>query len=265
MNDKLSPSKKSFQGKLGSYTILQTEDHTQTVYSEFFDEACHNLSGAYAETLHNYILGCGIPDRFNQKTDFAVLDVGFGVGVGLLALLDEARKHHFSAVVHYYSIELDPELFLWAAQSSFPELIFTEKREGDLLFFQAESGPIHIKVFIGDGRQTLPLALSLGHLRKWDAIFQDPFSPKKNPALWSVEWFEFLKAQSSPDVRLATYSSSLSIRKSLLEAGWSVINDRGFALKRAMTKANLMDLTAPEVLDQLQRSPSQAIRDRDIS
>jgi tRNA U34 5-methylaminomethyl-2-thiouridine-forming methyltransferase MnmC len=109
---------------------------------------------------------------------------------------------------------------------------------------------------------TLPLAQKNELLVPFDAIFQDAFSPKKNPTLWSVEWFSFLKSASRQNVQLSTYSSSISIRKSLLAAGWSIENARGFALKRTMTKANLMKETSKEILMQLDRSPSLEIHDK---
>lgn len=262
----MKKNEQSFKGKLGSYTILPTEDNTRTVYSEYFDEACHNLSGAYAETVHNYIQGCRIPDLFAQNISFSVLDVGFGVGIGLKALRDEKALHpEFSATVTYYSIELDEDFFLWSAKETFPELNFARKMMDDLVWFEASGPQIRMVIFIGDGRSTLPFARKKGLVNPLDAIFQDPFSPKKNPALWSVEWFTFLKEIASREVRLSTYSSSISIRKSLIEAGWTIVNDKGFALKRTMTKANLMGITAPELLDQLARSPSKAIRDQDIT
>lgn len=251
---------------MGKYKILPTEDNTLTVYSEYFDEACHNLSGAYEETLHNYIRGCSIPDLFDQDKDFAVLDVGFGVGLGLKALINEQIRHPgFAAKMNYYSIELDEDFFLWSAKETFPEISFEKKTQNDLIWFQSSGTNLSMTIFIGDGRKTLPLAHKLGFLPLLDAIFQDAFSPKKNPALWSVEWFSFLKQSASPDVRLSTYSSSISIRKSLLEAGWAIVNERGFAMKRTMTKANLMEKTSEELLDQLSRSPSKAIRDEDIT
>lgn len=262
----MKKNEQSFTGKLGKYKILPTEDNTQTVYSEYFDEACHNLSGAYAETVHNYIQGCSIPDLFSRNTDFSVLDVGFGVGIGLKALIDEKAGHpDFSALVTYFSIELDEDFFLWSARETFPALLFKRKTQDSLIWFECAENNIRMLIFIGDGRISLPLAHQQGLFGKLDAIFQDPFSPKKNPTLWSVEWFSFLKEMAASDVRMSTYSSSISIRKSMLEAGWTIVNDRGFAMKRTMTKANLMEKTASELIDQLNRSPSKAIRDRDIT
>ena len=252
-----------FKGNLGNYKIIKTEDNTETIWSEFFDEACHNLSGAYEVTIHNYIQGCEIANYINQNKDFSVLDVGFGVGVGLKALLDQLKLHpEFNAQVFYTSIELDETLLLWSLKATLPSLNLARKSEGELLFYEGKWEKIHIKIFVGDGRLTLPLAQKSGLLVTFDAIFQDAFSPKKNPALWSVEWFSFLKNISRQNVLLSTYSSSISIRKSLLAAGWNIENARGFALKRTMTKANLTKETSEEILMQLERSPSLEIRDK---
>ena len=253
----------NFKGNLGNYKIIKTEDNTDTIYSEYFDEACHNLSGAYEETLHNYILGCAIPDYLSRNSNCSIFDVGFGVGVGLMALLDQYTKMpNYTTKMQYYSIELDETLLLWSLRNTLPNLKLEKKIIHDLTFYEGEFQNIGIKIFLGDGRLTMPKAQSLDLLSPLDVIFQDAFSPKKNPMLWSVEWFSFLKSISRQGVLLSTYSSSVSIRKSLLSAGWTIENARGFAMKKSMTKAKLTGVSAPELIEQLQRSPSLEIRDK---
>lgn len=255
-----------FKGNLGNYKIIKTEDNTETIFSEYFDEACHNLSGAYEETLHNYIQGCSIPELFSQDRAWALLDVGFGVGVGLKALIDEFKLHHsFNAQVSYYSIELDEALLLWSLRTTLPFITLTKKEIPGLSWYEGHFQKIQIRIFLGDGRNTLPEALTHNLLSPLNAIFQDAFSPKKNPTLWSVEWFDFLKKISEKNVQLSTYSSSISIRKSLIAAGWTLENAKGFALKKSMTKAKLSGQTDSEILDQLRRSPSLEIRDNSIT
>jgi tRNA U34 5-methylaminomethyl-2-thiouridine-forming methyltransferase MnmC len=252
-----------FKGKLGNYKIIQTEDSTQTIYSEYFDEACHNLSGAYEETLHNYIRGCEIPESLNRNLSLSVLDVGFGVGVGLKALIDQLNLHPaHTKDLTYYSIELDEDLFLWSLQNTLPTLHFEKRFSNDLCFYEASYKNLVMKIFIGDGRLTLPLARKLNLMKTFDVIFQDAFSPKKNPALWSVEWFSFLALASGQNVLLSTYSSSISIRKSLVLAGWKITNERGFAMKRSMTRGRLTGETPLELIEQMNRSPSLEIRDK---
>lgn len=252
-----------FTGKLGKYKIIETEDQTKTLWSEYFDEACHNLSGAYEETLYNYISGCHVEDQIKDLKPVHVLDVGFGVGIGLKAFIDELQKHQTHQIDYTYtSIELDEDLFLWSAKETFPEYAFTKKDESYVYEMPvAGNSRLFITVFIGDGRQTLPKARDKGLLPKFTAIFQDAFSPKKNPILWTVEWFDDLITMSSPEVYMSTYSSSVSVRKSMIKSGWKISNGKGFGQKRTMTKARLLGITDESLAAELSRSPTLELRD----
>jgi tRNA U34 5-methylaminomethyl-2-thiouridine-forming methyltransferase MnmC len=256
-----------FKGNLGNYKILKTEDQSETIWSEYFDEACHNLSGAYEETLYNYIQGCAIPELLAQGSEVAVLDVGFGVGVGLKALIDQIQlSQNPTLSLSYYSIELDEALMLWSLKATLPDLVLERFEKEKLVYYAGvwrdNSKTLEVQIYIGDGRLTLPLASALNLVKPLDAIFQDAFSPRKNPALWSVEWFSFLASISSQLVRLSTYSSAVSIRKSLLAANWIIEDAPGFAHKKSMTKAKLIGETRPELLLRMTRSPSLEIRDK---
>ena len=253
-----------FTGKLGNYKIIKTEDNTLTVYSEYFDEACHNLSGAYNETLYNYIEGCKIPEQLTLLKEVHVLDVGFGIGLGLRALIDESKKIETPSVLgfSYTSMELDEELFLWSVKTNFPELAFTKKENSyHALVPINEVINLKIAIYIGDGRLTLPRAFKNNEFLPVTAIFQDAFSPKKNPTLWTVEWFDDLRIMSHPDVYLSTYSASVSIRKSLIASGWQIENARGFGQKRTMTKARLHGEMDPALSAELSRSKTLELRD----
>lgn len=253
-----------FTGKLGKYKIIETQDKTKTLWSEFFDENCHNLSGAFEETLYNYIDGCHIHQQIEYMKPVHVLDVGFGLGIGLLAFITELIKYGTSQCHHSYtSIELDEDLFLWSIKETFPEYSFIKEENYYSCRLEFNQGAhLLIRVYIGDGRKTLPQAYNKGELPTFTAIFQDAFSPKKNPALWSVEWFSDLKLMSSPEVYLATYSASVSIRKAMIVAGWSLTNAKGFGQKKTMTKARLQGETDPTLSAELSRSPTLELRDK---
>ena len=254
-----------FKGNLGQYRVIKTEDNSETLYSEYFDEACHNLSGAYDETIHNYINGCHISDKLSQLNQISVLDVGFGIGVGLKCLINTIKNSPIIPdAIFYYSVELDEVLFLWAIDNYFKDYYFEKISLSNLRCYKLIINDINLEVliFIGDARLTIPEAAHLHQIKALNAIFQDPFSPKKNPVLWSVEWFTLLKSLSHKDVTLSTYSSSISIRKSLMAAGWQIENLKGFGQKRTMTRASLNGSTSNDILDQLKRSPSLEIRDK---
>lgn len=251
-----------FTGKLGKYKIIETEDQTKTLWSEFFNEACHNLSGAYDETVYNYILGSHVDEQLKARQDVHVLDVGFGVGIGLKAFIDEINKHEDHQQLSYTSIELDEDLFLWSAKETFPEFQF-HKLDNTYVYKLNLKSDSHllITIFIGDGRVTLPEAFHKGLLPKFTAIFQDAFSPKRNPMLWTVEWFDTLRIMSHPEVYMSTYSASESVRKSMITASWKLKNQKGFGQKRTMTKARLIGVTDESVAADLSRSPTLELRD----
>ena len=59
------------KGSLGNYHLVETEDQSQTLYSEAFGEACHSTHGARAETREIYLEGCHLWRA--QKQEFTIL------------------------------------------------------------------------------------------------------------------------------------------------------------------------------------------------
>lgn len=55
-----------------------------------------------------------------------------------------------------------------------------------------------------------------------DIIYWDPFSPRANPALWTVAAFLEARRVAGPRCALYTYSASTATRLALLLAGWAV-------------------------------------------
>lgn len=250
---------KEFKGNLGNYRIIKTEDNSETIWSEFFDENCHNISGAIAETIYNYIEGCEVIKQLETFQPLSVFDVGFGPGIGLKILNDSIDQ---SKTVNYYSVEIDEVLVEWALKNTFNEIPYQVIARDNLKYYQFQIGNIYAIIFIGDARSTIPRAQKEKLISPLHAVFQDPFSPKKNPSLWTVEWFQLIKELSHPKVIMSTYSSSISIRKSMVKAGFTIINRKGFGQKRTMTKALLDGHTAVELLDQLNKSPILELHDK---
>ena len=118
---------------------------------------------------------------------------------------------------------------------------FTElsliQEQGSPLKFVAKSKKRKLEIIIGDLLENKKFLAS--YLKDIHAIYQDPFSPKKNPDLWTEDWFQFLKSISHQEVILSTYSASHSVQKNLGEAGWNVLRAPGFAHKRSSTRATL--------------------------
>lgn len=259
-----------FKGSLGQYKIIKTEDNSITIWSEFFDENCHNLSGAYEETVHNYIEGTHLKDQINNP-EINVFDVGFGLGVGLEALIKFISNSPISpsTLVNYVSIELDEGFCLWTLKEKFPQFQFQQNKNvltTQLKIENVDHQDIQLKIdiYIGDGRQTIREASLQKQLPRFTSIFQDAFSPKKNPALWTTEWFKLLKENSNVDVYMATYSSATYVRKAMVEAGWFIFNAPGFGQKKTMTVADLKGPSDPKAIELVERSKTPALHDENL-
>ena len=73
--------------KNNDYSIINTEDGTYSLYSEEYRQAMHSTSGAYQEAVLKHIYPSQILN--STGTELYVLDIGFGIGYNILALLHE--------------------------------------------------------------------------------------------------------------------------------------------------------------------------------
>ncbi len=247
-----------FNGQLGRYKIIKTKDDTNTLWSEYFDENCHSSAGAYDETLFNYVKPC-IPDPQFLVSPYKILEVGYGLGVGLKATI-EYLKPTSKNPIHFISLELDADLIKWSQENQAINGIDLRNFNFNDNKFYLKTDSIEIEIYIGDARKSIhDQAIQNIH-----AIYQDPFSPKKNPSLWTTEWFEDLKKYSDPACKMSTYSASVSIRKSMLAAGWHPQSLPGFANKRERTMATLSGPIDLKLEKKLRASSALSLHDHQL-
>lgn len=247
---------------LKHYRSVQTEDGSLTLFSEAYQEACHSPSGAKTETSLHYIQGCKVLEKASLKKSLTILEVGFGTGLGFLMTYNSLNNFGFPIL--FISLEIDQNLVDWFfSQESNAAFTIDRKTCSDHVLIEGSIGNFSFCIVIGNARIALPSYI-LNHSVKWDAIYQDAFSPKKNPALWTQEWFKTLKDSSADDVILSTYSASNSIRKSMVAAGWKLYRGDSFGAKRTSTRASLSGETDQEISQQLSFSPAKALIDADL-
>ena len=247
---------------LGEYTTQVTDDGSQTLYSSYFDETCHSGSGAYDETNHNYIQGCEIKQKALKQSEIVVFEVGFGTGIGLKCTLDQLKDS--STPLSFYSCELDEKLAYNSMESlgiSYEVINLNEKFK----YIKAAIANREIIVLLGDVRESFPLAREKDLLKKFDAIYQDAFSPKNNPWLWTYEWFHDLASLSKDTTLMTTYSTTKATWKSMILAGWRVECITGFRKKRMSTRAKRQGESASDVLEWTAQSPINALKDENIN
>lgn len=222
------------------YEVIKTQDGSYTLFSKAYNEACHSLAGAREETKLHYLQACQVAEKLQTLNKVRILEIGFGTGIGFQETYKLYKELAPCAQLEFYSLEIDPQLadFFYQHNPHCPEL----------------------KIIIGNGRQTIKnLAGS------FDCIYQDAFSPKRNPELWTRQWFHDLGAISHDQTILSTYSASTSIRKSLLAAGWHLYNGASFGTKKSSTIAKRSGKSQEEIIVKLNQSSVMALEDDDAT
>ncbi len=218
------------------YTIKKTGDNSVTLWSTKYKQACHSMAGAYSETLYNYIQGCNLINIKKEcfHKDLNILEIGFGTGLGAKSsfkLIDSSVK--------FFSFEQDELLIKWVVSTSTCPLISKLKKQSinNLTYYKSKLGTKELMVFVGDARKTLIYAYDYNLIPKIIAVYFDPFCPKENPELWTIDIFKQLFKISKKDAILSTYSASSLAKHYLKLSGWHVTVVKGYAGKRESIRA----------------------------
>lgn len=244
------------KNKESTFDLIHTDDGCTSFHSKIYNENGHSSAGARTETVTHYIQGCDLYDRCSHS--ISIFEVGFGIGVGFQTTVEElgTDKH-----INFVSVEIDESLIKFAKTKDFFKELKSEIKDGQKIYSLCK-GDINLFIFVGDARTSVKYIRN--HF-KFNAIFQDAFSPKRNPILWTYQWFNELKEMSEKDCIMSTYSSSSSIRKAMIKAGWAVKKGVKFGNKRSSTRAYLEGLTDQDILEQLERSPAITLSDENAS
>ena len=161
----------------------------QLVADNFGDVYCSPNNG-YEETKYVFLQGNDLPQRWDNKNEFTIIETGFGTGLNFLATWHLWNKQENKPRLNCISIEkypLKPEIFNQAHKNqtkitaikeilnqAYPALI--ENKINSI-----EIAPnVNLTLIVGDVADTLTDIKG-----KADAWFLDGFSPKKNPEMWN--------------------------------------------------------------------------------
>lgn len=210
--------------------------------SDAFGDIYFSVEGGLAETEAVFLKACGLPERWQGRSQFTVAELGFGTGLNFLALLRLWRKTRcVGQCLDFVSVEkypLDKDT-LAKALSHFPEL--SDLAASLLVQWPGRVRGIHRLHF--DGGVTLTLihedvksGLS-GLDFKADAWFLDGFSPAKNPDMWSSDIMALVGTRAAPGCRVGTFTAAGFVRDGLSRAGFKTDKVAGFGRKRHRLEA----------------------------
>lgn len=241
--------------------VAATLGHTEegVPYSAQYQDVYHPRAGAFVQARHVFLGGNELPERWQGRQRFVVLETGFGLGNNFLATWqawrdDTARCERLV----FISIEQRPfivdDLRRAHAQSPVPALVSAladawPAHTNNLHTLDFEGGRVRLLLAFGDVRSWLPELVA-----EVDAFYLDGFAPARNPQMWEPQIFKALARLAVHGATVATWTSATAVRAGLQAAGFDVRKAAGTGGKRDITLARYTPHFVPR------RAPSRMAR-----
>lgn len=199
-----------------------TDDGSFTFFSETFGETFHSTQGARAEAFVKFVKATNLAEKAIGDR-LHLLDVCYGLGYNTAAALETIWAINPACRVQIYGLEWDATVPTGAIvppliQSWSP--VVQQVLQSLAEHHVCQTHQLQATLLIGDARQTIDRVIQTGFAA--DAIFFDPFSPRRCPQLWTVDFFQRVVRCLAPNGKLATYSRSASVRSAMREAGLTI-------------------------------------------
>lgn len=191
--------------------LTKTNDNSYTFFNETYQEYYHSLTGALEEAQKKYI------EPLHVKDGMKILDICFGLGYNTYAALEAAKD------LKIIALERDKEVLQKLQQIELPgkySIIKHVAKDG-----KYKDSDYDILLLFGPAEETIKMINE-----EFDVVFLDPFSPKKNPELWTEQFFAEVYKRMKYGGKLATYSCAAQVRINLKAVGFVVVD--GPAVKR---------------------------------
>ena len=215
-------------------------DPEGTPWSAAYGDVYHSVHGGQAQARHVFIAGNDLPQRWQNRDRFVILETGFGLGLNFLTTWQSWRDDPLACRrLHFISFEKHPFTAgdLAHAHAAWPELagLSAELRAAwpplipGIHRLHLAGGRLILTLVFGDAVQrlrTIDAAV--------DAFYLDGFSPANNPELWTPDLCRALARLAAPGATLATWSVAGHLREALVAVEFDLEKRPGFAGKREM-------------------------------
>lgn len=210
--------------------LLITEDGSNTFTIPELHVTYRSTHGAVQESNHVFI-EAGLKQLLHQYPIINIFEMGFGTGLNTLLTIEQAILHHQK--INYQTIELYPLTINEVSQLNYNHQLLLKihqsKWEEDIV--------LNEYFILHKINQSL---INYTTNKLINLIYFDAFDPNTQPELWSKTVFENMFNILAPNGILVTYSSKGTVRRAMMEAGFSVEKLSGPPGKREMIRARKM-------------------------
>ncbi|MCK0123459.1 tRNA (5-methylaminomethyl-2-thiouridine)(34)-methyltransferase MnmD [Gelidibacter sp. F2691] len=228
--------------------IITTADGSKTIQIEDWDEQYHSIHGAIQEANHVYIkhgllfsletkgysrLETSLAERTER---LSILEIGFGTGLNSFLSLLEGE--HYPVNIEYFGIEAFP-----ISKDEMQALNYVEElkiSDRAMLFNQLHTSAWDEAVLLTPQfmlHKQQKFFKDITAKNQFDLIYFDAFGARVQPELWTAEIFKIMYDALKPEGVLVTYAAKGSVRRAMLEVGFSIEKLPGPPGKREMLRA----------------------------
>jgi len=217
---------------------VETADGTFTLWHPLFEEAYHSVSaGALEESIKKFLIPSQLPFLAKERGEIKLLEVGFGLGYNLVATYVSLKGINPNLKIHYVGFERELSPLLEELKLPEPYGGIYERIKENLLKGkdEFEIDRLRVKILFGDARKRVKELEG----EKFDAVYHDAFSPRKNTELWTLEFLREIKSLLTEEGFWVSYSTALPVRRALYELGFKIYNTLPVGRRSPGTAATL--------------------------
>ncbi len=214
--------------------IIITSDGSTTIHLPEWNEQYHSKHGAIQEAYHVFIKS-GLK-QFKQADELSLLEIGFGTGLNAFITYLETKK--LNVVINYVGVEAYPVELKEISKLNYVSELNAENDNG--IFHKlhslswGEKNQISNNFSLTKRKQFFE---NIQDVNAYNLIYFDAFGARVQPELWTVVIFKKMYNALKADGILVTYSAKGSVRRALVEVGFTVERLPGPPGKREMLRA----------------------------
>jgi len=213
--------------------IIQTRDGSTTIHIEEWDECYHSRFGAIQEAQHVFIKK-GL--SLFENDSVSILEIGFGTGLNaFITFLESPRMQQ---TIHYVGVEAYPVSIEEAALMNYVVELDAENERP--IFEKMHECRWEEKISFNDNfylTKRKQFFADIDDKELFNLIYFDAFGYDVQPELWSTAIFQKMYDALKPKGVLVTYAARGVIKRSMMEAGFTVEKLEGAPGKREMFRA----------------------------
>lgn len=261
--------------------VVVTIDGTKTMFNFEYTEAYHSTkAGAYTESFEKFVKPSNLAKLLQEGRKIKILDVGFGLGYNTATAINFIKQLSKNPSVEIVSIEKDPGFIERIKSIEYPDILSEEYNfilslkedtiqigTENIKCYKAQKEGISLTVLVEEGRKVIKLLSKQGV--KFDTVFYDPFSPKVNTEMWTVDLFRLIAQVIDDEGVFLTYSGAIPVKIGLMEAGFKIGYVQPVGRRTpsiiASKKGNISVIPEDEIKRLLSSEMAVAYRDPDFS